>query len=82
MINGKYILNSRGVKTRKPTTGVPTDTNLVDNLISDKILFSGINKISPADRAAYVDLLKKIIYYKKCAQSMLETTSILETFSI
>jgi biotin operon repressor len=92
MIEGRYILKNRPKKPSAlqqfPSDVVPPEIEgraSIEELfssISDRSLIAGINKINPEDRRSYLELLKKVIYYKKCALSMLETTNIINSINV
>lgn len=54
-----------------------SDPDNILNKIGNKKLVMGIHSIRQEDLESYLDLLKNIIYYTKCAESMLETTQLL-----
>jgi hypothetical protein len=74
----KHPLYNKGTK-ELPLINETADIELI---LGDKRLLKGINKIQPADLPTYMDLLKKIIYYTRCALAMHETTSMLESLTI
>lgn len=54
----------------------------VASLLGDKRLISDIHKLNPGELPTYMDFLKKIIFFTKCALAMYETDSMLETITI
>jgi biotin operon repressor len=86
--DGKYFLKKvqdsiYGKALRANVTSAANDPQAkLATALNDPKLLSGINKINPEDRTSYLDLLKKIIYYRRCALNMLETTEMLNNITI
>lgn len=54
----------------------------LEKVIGDKRLIRDISKIRPEDLPTYMDYLKKILYYTKCALAMFDTYELLDTLTI
>lgn len=67
-----------GTKELPPST-IPVD---ILNLLGDKRLVNDIHKLRKEELPTYMDFLKKIIFYTKCALSMHETHDMLDTIKI
>jgi len=85
---GMYVL--KGSKRVRPPESSPVSANVqndavdlkdIADTIGNKRLIQGINKIKNADKPAYVDLLRKIFYYTRCATAMLDTNVYFETLT-
>jgi biotin operon repressor len=65
-------------------TPVNQDNNPIDldKAIGIKTLLKGADNISLEDLPGYMSLVKKVIYYGKCAAAMLETNNVLESLTI
>lgn len=82
---GRYYLSSKSDHIKNISKHLLAPTEEAPNLfeaLNDKRLVQGIEKINAEDRASYIDLLKKIIYYRKCALGMLDTTQLLEDMNL
>lgn len=77
MVKDKYTLKSRNVSSYGSNTVTVSETDHILDKIGNKKLIMGIHKIRPEDHESYLDLLKNIIYYTKCAENMIETTELL-----
>lgn len=78
MVSGRYILKNRNLPTYGSNAITVSDSDNILNKIGNKKLVMGIHKVRAEDQEAYLDLLRNIIYYTKCAESMLETTQLLD----
>ena len=79
MHNGRYFLKKENINASSYSPKRERiDNDSIFNSIADKKLIAGINKINPEDIETYLDLLKKIIYYTKCAESMIATTQLMD----
>lgn len=83
---GRYIIrkNSRNPHYNIGTQDLPGSEIPVDliELLGDKRLVNDIHKLRREELPVYIDFLKKIIFYTKCALAMFETREMLETLSI
>lgn len=81
--NGYYILKSKKKYNRtqkkefKPEKEQPSEEQKIEEALNDKELFLGIQLINQDYRQNYIDLLYKIIFYRKCAKALLDTNKIL-----
>lgn len=82
---GKYIIraNRNHPSYDKGTKGLPVSEFPVEiaSLLGDKRILM-IEKIREEDLPTYIGLLKKIIYYTRCAIAMHDTTEFLENLKI
>lgn len=88
LVEGKYCLkapkNNKSASYGKGLEDLPEvteSTNFV-SIIGNKRLSDGIDKVRPEDKAAYLDLLKKVVYYSKCALAMLEASEMINSITI
>lgn len=83
--DGKYIIraNRNHPSYDKGTKGLPVSEFPVEiaSLLGDKRILL-IEKIREEDLPTYIGLLKKIIYYTRCAIAMHDTTEFLENLKI
>lgn len=83
---GRYFIrkNSRNPNYNIGTQDLPLSeipVGLMD-LLGDKRLVNDIHKLRREELPVYIDFLRKIIFYTKCALAMYETREMLETLSI
>lgn len=87
---GKYILKSRSNNSSvivRPRTDVKSSTKEVNPIndnrsalekeLNDKRLLNGLSVIQSEDMDSYLDLLKKMVFYRRCAIGLLETTEMI-----
>lgn len=83
---GRYFIrkNSRTPNYNIGTQDLPVSEIPVDliELLGNKKLVNDIHKLRREELPVYIDFLKKIIFYTKCALAMYETREMLETLSI
>jgi biotin operon repressor len=83
---GKYIIraNRRNPLYDKGTGDLPDSDIPVEvvELLGDKRLINSISKVHPEDLPVYMEHLRKVIYYTKCALAIIETNELLETLTI
>jgi biotin operon repressor len=84
--DGRYIIraNRKNPIYDKGTESLPNSDIPVEvaELLGDKRLIGSINKVAPADLPVYLEHLRKVIYYTKCALAVIETSALLETLTI
>lgn len=73
--NPKYNTGTKNL----PVSDIPVD---VLTLLGDKRLINNIHKLRREELPTYMDFLKKIIFYTKCALAMHETHDMLDTITI
>lgn len=82
---GKYILKKLHGQTSvrnlpMTVTQAEFDPNAkLAAALNDNRLYKGIDKVSPEDKSTYMDLIKKVVYYRQCALNLLETAEMLNT---
>ena len=84
-IDGKYYLKSRKIrlngKAVSPSSNGSaeplTDEDQLIELINDKELVRGLKIIQPEDLPYYLDLIKKVIYHRQAALSLVKTAELL-----
>ena len=83
---GRYFVraNHRNPQYNSGTQDLPVSEIPVTllELLGDKRLVTDIHKLRREELPTYVDFLKKIIFYTKCALAMYETREMLETLTI
>jgi biotin operon repressor len=84
--NGRYFVraNNKNPKYNTGTKNLPISDIPVDvlALLGDKRLINNIPKLRKEELPTYMDFLKKIIFYTKCALAMHETRDMLDTITI
>ncbi len=84
--NGRYFVraNNKNPKYNTGTKNLPISDIPVDvlTLLGDKRLINNIPKLRKEELPTYMDFLKKIIFYTKCALAMHETRDMLDTITI
>jgi len=87
-INGTYILkkgkrNNTPTKSYEPSQASPNNpAQDLDKTIGIKVLLKGAERVLPEDLDGYMALVKKVIYYGKCAAAMIETNDVLENINV
>lgn len=84
--SGRYFVraNNKNPKYNTGTKNLPISDIPVDvlALLGDKRLINNIPKLRKEELPTYMDFLKKIIFYTKCALAMHETRDMLDTITI
>jgi biotin operon repressor len=82
--NGYYILTNKK-KYNKHIENKPipqeeqhSEEQEIEKALNDKYLFEGIRLMPPDCLQNYLDLIQKIIYYRKCARALLDTNKMLK----
>lgn len=64
------------------TSAVDESHAQLASALNDSRLLNGIKKIHEGDRATYLELLRKVVFYRRSALNMLETTEMFNNFAI
>lgn len=83
LINGRYFINTKRSYIKSSSKNQdniePSNPSVTLEIeLNDKELYQGIQMIRPCDINNYMDLLYKIIYYKGCAKSMINTNKVMK----